>query len=1155
LRGSRGRSIRCLLAISLLFVARAAWADEVPSSATGPGGETEVPPINLFVNGPGGLDALLKALQQPDFVLLKGDEYRKLLERAASRAVGKEGVPAAVVDAVVVEGTVGAGRADLAVDYGITLRAPGPVWVPLRLDEQTVAAARETGRELPLKVAGGSWQVELQGQRRHRVRVELKVPIRTTAHGQRIDFAIPEAAETRFSWEIAERVTDATAGNGEPVELEILPAAGPGRGPPRTRLSANLTPRARIDVSWRAEAAPPSQLPPLLAMQGEIAIDIDSASFQTRSTWAVHAVRGTTRSLEIRLDPADEVLELELDGQPIPPAIERVGEATSLTIALGDPLETGLPRTVVMATRRSIAPAVSTVIAFSGFPLTNAGEQSGAIGIAQKGNVWVGGTAGRGVRRIDPRTELPPDLRARLAASLAYVFADQPFELLLRLDPSPPLVRTDARTTVSLDGQQARVDTWLTYQPAHGRLFDLAIGLPDGMELESVGPKEVVDAAQRHAAAALGARILRLRLTRQAQEDDEFTIHLTARQAVDASVPLDLALFQPLDATSGGGRIAVLTGRNLTVDVRFPDPPGGALAFRTAFQEPPDDWPWPAEHAAGTPATLWLRQDGNPPILPLAIDVHPRTLSARTSLRVEVKRREVAIEQQTECTVHFGTLDSVDVEMPSELQGRWEPVGNEVLRRTELGASRDGNLRVRLVLGKEVRDKLTLRFRIRLPLLPGLDAGHPTGVDIRWIRVVASQSTPIQVVLASEAGVELEPPGTGWSRAGDDEAVGLPGDPDLPVRFGLTSDSVDPPPLRLRAVAHSLQALPPVLASRLWLRTVQGVDRELQTSAVYVVESHETAFAVALPPGAFLVRARVGGRVFNRIEALPRRAGYRLPFPERTGAGPVLVELDYTVPAASVTAPWGAPRLLDGGFVQQTLWDVRTPPGRAVIGVPRSWTDENSWVWDRYSFRRRPWLDSAALAAWAGGARAEVSPGETGDDAAGDDGQSYLFGQSGPPADLPVLIASRGVLVGTCSGTVLALGALVILARRPLARLAWAVIVALLLAAAALVEPSVAVLAAQSATIGMALTLLTALMHRRVHRRHAPVFGDTSGRSSGLAPVSAVNFASAVGSDESTQIRVRPISSTADHPVPGTPLPPLGRAPAGTGPGWNDPHG
>src|SRR5262249_7617205 len=119
----------------------------------------------------------------------------------------------------------------------------------------------------------------------------------------------------------------------------------------------------------------------------------------------------------------------------------------------------------------------------------------------------------------------------------------------------------------------------------------------------------------------------------------------------------------------------------------------------------------------------------------------------------------------------------------------------------------------------------------------------------------------------------------------------------------------------------------------------------------------------------------------------------------------------------------------------------------------------------------------------------------------------------------------------------------------------WAVLLAVLLGATTLLEPSVAMLVAQSATIGVVLTLVTALTHRLVHRRRAPVFGETSGRTGTIAPGSSLNLAPGAGSDDSTPIRLRPVSSTADHPAAGTGLPPYGRAPTGASPGWIDPHG
>src|SRR5439155_23607623 len=106
-------------------------------------------------------------------------------------------------------------------------------------------------------------------------------------------------------------------------------------------------------------------------------------------------------------------------------------------------------------------------------------------------DLWVTGTAGRGVRQIDPRTELPAELRARPATSLAYQFSEQPLVLVLGIEPSPPLVRVEGRTTVVLGRNAARVETWLDYQAARGRLFDLGLKIPAGLDVEAVGPEDV----------------------------------------------------------------------------------------------------------------------------------------------------------------------------------------------------------------------------------------------------------------------------------------------------------------------------------------------------------------------------------------------------------------------------------------------------------------------------------------------------------------------------------------------------------------------------------------------------------------------------------------------------------------------------------------
>ena len=139
------------------------------------------------------------------------------------------------------------------------------------------------------------------------------------------------------------------------------------------------------------------------------------------------------------------------------------------------------------------------------------------------------------------------------------------------------------------------------------------------------------------------------------------------------------------------------------------------------------------------------------------------------------------------------------------------------------------------------------------------------------------------------------------------------------------------------------------------------------------------------------------------------------------------------MPAAKASGGVGAPALLDGGVVQQTLWEVRIPWSEAVVGVPAGWTDENEWYWDAYVWKRRPWKTSAGLA--VGSAVRPPAPAPTaGTDADADprgDYHSYLFGRPGGPAGLPLRIASRAWLVAVCSGSVLAVGGLLILVWRP----------------------------------------------------------------------------------------------------------------------------
>ncbi|GAC1465759.1 MAG: hypothetical protein NVSMB9_05680 [Isosphaeraceae bacterium] len=1137
---------RALVMASFFLAFATAGAAPPPDLSTSPipSGEARArtqpfeSPLLIFLRKPEDLDRLWRSLAKPDFVILRGDEYSRLSSRVDSASADSSLPWASIVGSISIQGTVSDDLAALTTDLGVTLAVAGPVWVPVRFDGRTLTGAREGDLPLPLRTRkGGDWEIELSGKREHQVRIDLLVPLRQTSEGKRLDLAIPEAASTRVELEVPYHVSDSQTGPGEPVAGESLDATG------KTRLRTVLTPRERIALTWKI-AEPETTLAPLLAAQGEIAVDLDSESFRTRSAWSIRALRGTTRSLEFHLDADEEVLELEVGGQRSPPRIKRDGGETRLSISLPEPLGPDQERRLTMTTRRKIAGASPTRIAFKGFPLSNASEQSGAIGIATTGSLWVTGSAGSGVRQIDPRTELPANLRARPATELAYHFSEQPFELTLRAENSPPLVRVEARTTVLLDPGLARVDSWLDFETARGRIFELNLAIPAGLIVDSVGPSDIVGSRQTGplpsssiaGARRTGSRLLSLRLRPRVQEWGRFTIHLVGHQSVERSArEVAIGLFQPIGALSGGGRIALATDPSLIAELPDDsDHPLEASVFRPTPPVRSAEWPWPDGQAGTRDSTLWLRYDDSPPELPLHLTVQPSTLSEATTLSVRVDRHEAEIQQDTECSVQFGARDHLDVMIPAVLERRWTVESAGVSPSADLGRTPQGDRKVRLKLANRLSRSASFRFRYRLPLEQGLRSGSTSTLLIPWLRMAEANgaSAAVQATIVAEPGLAVETAGAEWKRTADGTSGG--GDESQALRLVAPSSSTRLGVLNLRVTSRELATLPRLVASHLALRTLQGIAGELRTNARYLVSTHRASFSVALPGGAELLQARVEGESVEHLEQLAGSSGLRIVFPPRFKSGPVLVELEYVIPTERVDRRWAPPRLLDDGVVQQTFWELRLPGNRAVVGVPAGWSDQNEWYWDAYVWKRRPLRTGAVLESGADTPpqRANRPPGVEIHPTLRGDYHGYLFARPGDPVDLAVTIVHRAFLVALCSGSILVLGGLLILVWRPSFQWFWIMASLLTLSTSILVLPTVTLLVLQSAWVGFLLTLLIAVMQRFVGRRRLSplIHANPNGRTPtlGLDPAMSRADSDGVGSDDSTAIRIRS-RSTIDH--------------------------
>jgi hypothetical protein len=1121
--------LACLVAAASI-VARAepacAAADDEPRRPADPW------PDSYFVilNSPADIGELLQRIRRPDA------EVRRVEPSAPPVATGVAAGPA-LVESVRIRGRVGREAAVLVVEMAIVIDGDEPTWVPVRLDGQRLIDAREGARTLELQTGRPArWEVRLAGRGRHVVEIALRCPLTSRPARSSLGLDIPEAPSTSLELDFDRAEPDLIVGADEVYGQAELPG---GKG---WRLSAQLSPRPRVDVSW-ADGAEPGGDAPLLTAQGDIAIEIDHEQMRTRSSWVIRCIRGVARTLEIGLGADDDLAELRLDDQqPEAAGIEGARGAGRLTIPLAEPLRPGADRRLVMRTRRPYTRGPGRRVAFGGFPIAHAREQSGAIAVTQSPDLWVAPASIQGLRRIVP-TFLPKELAERPGTSLAFEFVDQRFELNLDVEASPPLVRSKSRTAFHLGGDLARNETTIDLQWVRGRPFEVPLEVGPGLEVSSVGPNSVVEAWNPTGAAPVagggGPRGLTVRLAATVRDQGRVTLRLEGSQRLPREGPVRLGLFAPEGTTAEGASFSVAGDRSLSVELdpaatRSERPDGGGFRVVEGAADPALA---ASAGEAGRPA-LAVDAGGNPRALPIRIARHARTVREETRLEAKLSSGGVELHQRTTFTVRHGTLEALEVRIPPAVVDGWELIERVVVAQEPLAREPDGSRTYRLTLDRPVVDRANLVFRYRLVIRPHLDASGDREVAIPWITFPGAAAGAARIDLATGPGVVFRAADPSWTATSDSLAGSVRDGAGLSFVEGSAAGGR---PFAFRASALEQAPLPALLVPRRLIRSNVGLDGAVRHRAWYWVEAHGKSFPFALPDGARFIAARVGGRTAERVDFEPGRSGYRLRLPADAAARPALVELEYQA-SADAGSRWEPPRLLDGGVVLQALWEARLPWDLTLLGVPRGWSDENEWTWGGSQWIRRPVRDAAALSDWLLGDGAPAAAVEDLRESNLDDSHRLLFGQACAPGaagteplKLGVWIVSRAWLVAACSALALLVGFAAIFARIRF-RTAWAVAAALSLLAAALLQPSVAAQLAQSASLGAALTALGLVIQHLLDRRRAPALPAREAGSALVTPSSdsSLERGAIVGSDDPTAIRVR-TPSTMDYvpaPVP-----------------------
>ncbi len=808
----------------------------------------------IILNNSGEIGDFWKRLQQPDLILVKPD--------APGSVPASTSAPASslrprdhVISAVRIRGRVNDDLADLELEIDLSLLDPGESWVALGIDSPIICSAHEGDNELEMRnLERGQWEVRLEAAGEHRLRFELKVPVNVSLDQKHFTMAIPEAPSTFFELDIPRPVQDVDIASGGSVGKTVITG---GKG---TRLTAHLSPRSRLVLNWTDEASSGPPPPPLLSAKVEITIDPDLDAVATRSTWVIRCVRGLARKLEIRLDEQDVVQALKLDDQYLVAPIER----NMLTIPLGEGMRPGETHRLLLETRRIFRPDASRTYSFLGFPLANAAEQSGAIGITQTANLWVNVTSAEGLHRIDPR-ELPAELRARPGTGIAYQFLDQPYRLALNIETFKPLYRSEASSRVVLDAGMAQVETTLQIQRVRGRLFDLEIAVPTDLQLISVGPAEVVESATPIAARdpttkgeepRPAAQVLKVHLTPSGRDLRSFFLRLRGQQRTVPEGAVKLGLFATRDGVCTASTASLFADRELSFEpdsdtTLRDDAEGAAFRLQPRGEMPPGGPPTPPPGERFLIAVFKSNQ--NPSWVRGRLTRHPMSITHDTRITAHLSRRSIDVRQDTELRVRHGSISSVMVRVPLPRSLVWQVQGKETIKREELDEKAGDSRRYRLVFNPPILESSVLSFRFQVPVDVAPVAAEPSKATIPWIGVEEGTSTSTTVELTTTPDIKASAADAAWIGPALDD--GEPGGGPRRQVYRCSKPVTEAGAFTFSARLIDQVALPPMVVPRVLLHTVLGVDNESKTHARYWIESHSATVSFSLPGQAQWIRA------------------------------------------------------------------------------------------------------------------------------------------------------------------------------------------------------------------------------------------------------------------------------------------------------------
>lgn len=858
-----------------------------------------------------------------------------------SKGPDRDVVPAASVSSIELTGEANDDRATLKAKLVIQLRQSAEfVRLPLQFNEATLINAQYSGSGEAVfderKDRDQGIAYWFRGPSPHTLELTLSVPVRRQLPARKLQLPLPPSPVATLKLVVPHG--SITAKSSEKSTDEI-PLEVSSLGPDKSVIEATGL-GSRVDLSWQPN---PEAVKSEAALETNTTIlaQVDSDAVLLDVYQRLQSLQGKFDSFAVQLPPGAKIVKIEDDVAPPATRSEGYREhrldpnnpnrvVVSLTKATVGPIRLRWTVTVPRTEKRRLT--------LGGFVVESARKQSGEVGLAPHDGLRLSTFQNKdgNILRINAG-ELKPDVGG-IQVTQAYRFLNQPFNLVVGVDPIEPYYLVEPKIFLMGAAHQLTLDAHFQFQVYREGLTEVTFQWPDwkaeGWTIDPFEPTEIVETAPvDEEQGSFRVRLIR----RQTQQMPPFTVRMRARRPTRGSD--DVALTLPRAKASGPSTASLFVVNAENVETEMTT--RGETVIRPMGQTALEQVTIP-ELFRGLKTSAY-RIDTEEQAFALRVLPQPRRLRTESTTEASWQNDRLQLTQRVGYDVTYERLPQVRLTVPRDLpQERFRFFVDRTVELPAEWTDGPGQTRqVRLVLPepKIGRFEIQAQFFIRVADDTALDGDATVSIPI-----LQSADEPFhhtRVVLAREDWYEASSATEQWKPQ-----------PLRPEAWTWQTDGARPE-FGLRIARSGGHANGTASVTRGLVTAVFGQEGRAMVRAQFRIAARSNSLSVILPttsesPQFYWDKTPLTLAVAaTEVPAGSRK--YSLHLPEVRGdATDHLLTIDYVLPnGARASLPNAielqSPQLPQCAWDAQVVWQAAVLPDQHLLTYPSSATPMFTW--------------------------------------------------------------------------------------------------------------------------------------------------------------------------------------------------------------------